>query len=231
MLWLPRLGSRWPEPSPPGGGARASEPLPGRWGRQPGPRRGGGDRGDPARPVPGRSPGSRGRGVAAPAASDAAAARVVAVAAAAAAAEAAAAAAAGRGGAAAQCGTRPGVGRAMRGGRPAAAPGRHLASSRPQSLVTAAAGAAAAVVHGAREPLGQLDAAESAPRWVHSGAPTPAGVLIPVEPQSCWGTLVPSRTPTLLRTPDFLWNPDPGSAQPHSQDWLVGEWSAWARKA
>ncbi|XP_068399638.1 G protein-coupled receptor kinase 4 isoform X6 [Eschrichtius robustus] len=51
----------------------------------------------------------------------------------------------------------------MRGGRPAAAPGRHLASSRPQSLVTAAAGAAAAVVHGAREPLGQLDAAESAP--------------------------------------------------------------------
>ncbi|XP_073660882.1 G protein-coupled receptor kinase 4 isoform X1 [Tursiops truncatus] len=48
----------------------------------------------------------------------------------------------------------------MRGGCPTAAPGRHLASSSPQSLV-----AAAAVVHGAREPLGQLDAAESAPSY------------------------------------------------------------------
>lgn len=168
-LWLPRLGSRWPEPSSPGGGSPASERLPGRWGRQPGPRRGGGDRGGSARPLLGRSPGSRGRGVAAPAASDAAAA--------AAAAE-AATAAGGRGEAAAQCGTGPGVGRAMRGGCPTAAPGRHLASSSPQSLV-----AAAAVVHGAREPLGQLDAAESAPRWVHSGAPTPAGVLIPLGPE------------------------------------------------
>nr|XP_059869190.1 translation initiation factor IF-2 [Delphinus delphis] len=163
-LWLPRLGNRWPEPSSPGGGSPASERLPGRWGRQPGPRRGGGDRGGSARPLLGRSPGSRGRGVAAPAASDAAAA--------AAAAE-AATAAGGRGEAAAQCGTGPGVGRAMRGGCPTAAPGRHLASSSPQSLV-----AAAAVVHGAREPLGQLDAAESAPRthpdfrsWFSRGDP------------------------------------------------------------
>ena len=43
------------------------------------------------------------------------------------------------------------------------------------ALAAAAAAKTTAVVYGARELLGQHDAAESAPRWVHSGAPTPPG--------------------------------------------------------
>ena len=186
---------------------------PGPWGRQPGPPRGGSDRGNPRRPgcqsPPARPrPGPRGSGGRpAPGTSEAAAARLVAVAA-------AAAAEAGGGGAAAQCGTRPGARRTMRGGRAAAAP------SSPQTPVAAAAeaaaaaaAAAAAVVHGAREHLGQLAATESAPRWVHSGAPASPGTPIPGGP--CCGTQIFRRIPSR-------------SAQPRSRARSAGEGSVWA---